>query len=95
MNLNRKREKKRWITPNHSHDSPASLTKTTHIHITKFLFLSVNPAHSPKEAKSEFVGTNLSGQEGIVAVRKQGCYVLGFQIHRKNINSLQQGDLLT
>lgn len=91
MNLNRKREKKR----DHPHDSPASLTKTTHIHITKFLFLSVNPAHSPREAKSEFVGTNLCGQEGIVAVRKRGCYVLGFQIHRKNINSLQQGDLLT
>ncbi len=88
------REKKeRWSTPNHPHDSPASLTKTTHIHITKFLFLSINLTHSPREAKSEFVG--LSAQEGIIEVRKRGCYVLGFWIHWKNVNSLQLGDLLT
>lgn len=52
--------------------------------ITKFLFLSENPAHSSREAQPEFVGANLSGQEGIVAVRKQGCYALGFQINWKD-----------
>lgn len=47
------------ITPNHPHDSPVSLTTTTHLHITTFLFLFVNLAHSLRETQPENVGTNL------------------------------------